>query len=191
MTGRCRARFYSLLSGQIGRDVRVMRGCQLFGKGLSIGDHVLIKDNCRIVSYGEAGVKIGSNCYIGSYTTIGVEGGAVEIGDHFMCGSNCKVIAANHTAQDYTKPMTVQPMGLGQVKIADDVWLGANVIILPNVNIGRGAIVAAGAVVTKNVEPFSVVGGVPAKPIKYRFDEGTIKKALDLDFKNMKFPPLF
>ena len=188
--GRLRARMASIVCGKIGNDVRLMPRCQLFGRGLSIGDHVLIKDNCRIVSYDKS-VTIGSNCFIGSFTTIGVEGGSITIGDHFMCGSNCKIIAANHTSNDYKMPMTTQKMDFGQVIIKEDVWLGANVIILPNVNIGRGAIVAAGAVVTKDVEPFSIVGGVPAKLIKYRFDEQTIKKAENIDIKSLKFPQLF
>jgi acetyltransferase-like isoleucine patch superfamily enzyme len=55
-----------------------------------------------------------------------------------------------------------------KVTIANDVWIGANCIILPGVNIGEGAVVAAGSVVTKNVEPFSIVAGIPAKFIKQR-----------------------
>ena len=53
--------------------------------------------------------------------------------------------------------------------IGNDVWIGSNVIILPGVKVGDGAILSAGAVVSKNVEPYSIVGGVPAKHIKYRF----------------------
>ncbi len=61
-----------------------------------------------------------------------------------------------------------------EIIIGNDVWIGANVIILPGVNIGDGAIIAAGAVVTKSVEPYAVVGGIPAKVIKYRFAEEDI-----------------
>lgn len=64
------------------------------------------------------------------------------------------------------------------VKIGNDVWIGANVSILPGVTIGDGAIISAGAVVTKDVEPYAIVGGVPAKTIRYRFDRQTIKKLL-------------
>lgn len=64
--------------------------------------------------------------------------------------------------------------------IGNDVWIGANVTILNDVVIGDGAIVAAGAVVAKDVEPYAIVGGVPAKVIKYRFDEPTIKRLLDI-----------
>ena len=64
------------------------------------------------------------------------------------------------------------------VTIGNDVWIGANAIILPGINIGDGAVVAAGAVVTKDVEPYQIVGGVPAKHIRFRFDEGVIKELL-------------
>ena len=66
------------------------------------------------------------------------------------------------------------------VKIGNDVWVGARVIILEGVTIGDGAVVAAGAVVTKDVPPYAIVGGVPARIIKYRFDEETIQKLLGL-----------
>lgn len=66
------------------------------------------------------------------------------------------------------------------VEIGNDVWIGANVCILPGVKIGDGAIIATGAVVTKDVEPYAIVGGVPAKIIKKRFDDNVIKKMLDI-----------
>ena len=64
------------------------------------------------------------------------------------------------------------------VEIGNDVWIGANVIILPGVKIGDGAVLAAGAVVTKDVEPYAIVGGVPAKVSRYRFDQEMIEAFL-------------
>ena len=66
------------------------------------------------------------------------------------------------------------------VEIGNDVWIGANVVILPGVKVGDGAVLAAGAVVTKNVEPYAIVGGVPAKVIKYRFDKDMIDVFLQI-----------
>ena len=66
------------------------------------------------------------------------------------------------------------------VSIGNDVWIGANVIILPGVNIGDGAILAAGTIVTKDVEPYAIVGGVPARRIRYRFEEEVRNKLLQI-----------
>ena len=72
----------------------------------------------------------------------------------------------------------------GMTEIGNDVWIGDRVIIMSGVKIGDGAIVAAGAVVTKDVPPYAIVGGVPAKVIKYRFSESVIKRLLELQWWN-------
>lgn len=66
------------------------------------------------------------------------------------------------------------------VSIGSDVWIGTRAIILEGVNVGHGAVIGAGAIVTKDVEPYAIVAGVPAVPIRKRFDDETIKKLLDL-----------
>jgi serine acetyltransferase len=73
----------------------------------------------------------------------------------------------------------------GDIIIKDDVWIGANAIILSGVTIGQGALIGAGAVVTKDVPPYAIVGGNPAKVIKYRFSEKVIKKLLEFDFSKL------
>ena len=70
------------------------------------------------------------------------------------------------------------------VNVGNDVWIGANALIMDGVTIGDGAVVGAGAVVTKDIPPYAVVGGVPAKVIKYRFNEQTIEQLLDLKWWN-------
>ncbi|EGP5048105.1 CatB-related O-acetyltransferase [Enterococcus faecium] len=69
----------------------------------------------------------------------------------------------------------------GPIIVQDDVWIGDNVLILSGVNIGKGAVVAAGSVVTKNVPPYAIVGGNPAKVIKYRFSPEIIERLMDFD----------
>lgn len=71
----------------------------------------------------------------------------------------------------------------GNITVGDDVWIGANAIICSGISIGQGAIIAAGAIVTKDVEPYAIVGGNPAKVIKYRFDENIRKKLETTDVK--------
>lgn len=70
----------------------------------------------------------------------------------------------------------------GMTEIGNDVWIGDHVVIMSGVKIGNGAIVAAGAVVTRDVPPYAIVGGVPARIIKYRFDENTIGRLIDLQW---------
>jgi len=110
-------------------------------------------------------VKIGKYCHINEHVFIQ---GAI-IGDYVMIAPNVSILNSTHNFDRVDIPMIKQ----GEEKynnpiIEDDVWLGRNVIVLPGVKIGKSSIVAAGAVVTKDVEPFSIVGGVPAKVIKKR-----------------------
>ena len=74
----------------------------------------------------------------------------------------------NHTFKSTKIPIISQGMTEGEIIIGNDVWIGSNAVILPNCNIGDGAIIGAGAVVTSNIEPYTVVGGIPARFIKKR-----------------------
>lgn len=78
-----------------------------------------------------------------------------------------------------------EAFGKGGIVVGDDVWIGYGATILDGVHIGRGAVVAAGAVVTKDVEPYTIVGGVPAKPIKKRFAEDVIERLLEFDYSKV------
>ena len=106
-------------------------------------------------------IKIGENVFINSGCKFQDQGGLV-IGDDVLIGHNVVIATLNHN-QDPDKRGNLMPL---PVKIEDKVWIGSNATVLPGVTIGEGAIVAAGAVVTKDVAPRSVVGGVPAKFIK-------------------------
>ncbi|MDW7775647.1 MAG: acyltransferase [Methanosarcinales archaeon] len=110
--------------------------------------------------------KLGNNSGIGRNARVGP---FTNIGDNVMMSGDVKVITRNHEFKDIEIPMNLQGYSdYFPVIIEDDVWIGTRVIILPGVHIGKGAIIAAGAVVTKDVEPFSIVGGVPAKHLKWR-----------------------
>ena len=73
----------------------------------------------------------------------------------------------------------------GAIVVEDDVWIGSGVLILSGVKIGKGTVVAAGSVVTSSTEPYSIVGGVPAKLIKKRFDDDTIERLRNIDFTKL------
>ncbi len=114
-------------------------------------------------------VSLGNNSGIGVGASIS---GTVEIGDNVMMGPHCTFYSRNHAFDRLDIPMCEQ--GFYDEKpiiIGNDVWIGGHVIFLPGVQVGNGAIVGAGAVVTKNVPEYAVVGGNPARVIKYRNEE--------------------
>jgi len=94
--------------------------------------------------------------------------GGVNIGKRTLIGYRTQIISADHTIPPIGKRIPISGDKFGKVNIGKDVWIGANCLITPGVTIGEGAIVAGGSVVTKNVEPNAIVGGVPAKLIKMR-----------------------
>ena len=108
-------------------------------------------------------VTIGNNTRIGIHCTVI---GPVCIGNHVNLAQGITVTALNHNFKDTSKRIDEQGISTKPVVIDDDVWIGANAVILPGVRIGTHSIVAAGAVVTKDVPDYSLVAGVPAKILK-------------------------
>ncbi len=126
------------------------------------GNWVNIEKGAR---FGED-LKIGNGSGIGAYSNIP---GDVVIGENVMMGQECLMFTRNHQMRDTSVPMKEQGMDVSRpIVIGDDVWIGARVIILPGVHIGRGAVIGAGAVVTKNVPDYEVWGGNPAHYLKSR-----------------------
>lgn len=107
-------------------------------------------------------LKIGKNVFFNSGCRVQDQGG-ITIGDGVLIGHNVVLATLNHAFE----PSHRQDMNPQPIKIGNNVWIGANSTILPGVTIGDGAIIAAGAVVSKDVPENAVVGGVPAKIIKY------------------------
>ncbi len=107
---------------------------------------------------------------VGDYTRIGLHNtiiGPVTIGSHVNLAQGITVTALNHNFSDATLRIDQQGVSTQPVTIGDDVWVGANAVILPGVNVGSHSVVAAGAVVTKDVPEHTLVAGVPAKVIKH------------------------
>ena len=94
----------------------------------------------------------------------------IQIGNDVLIGPNCNIVPVNHNIRDRNIPIRLQgyPESKGGIVIEDDVWLGASVTILDGVKIGKGAVIGAGSVVTKNIEPYSINFGVPSKKVGFR-----------------------
>jgi acetyltransferase-like isoleucine patch superfamily enzyme len=137
------------------------------GDRVTIGKHAIIRPTNIYGSAIGEGLKIGNNSSIGPYSYIGCSG-FIEIGDNVMMSPRVSIYAENHLFDDPELSIKEQGVKREFVKIEDDCWIAANTVILAGVTIGRGSVVAAGSVVTKDVPPYSIVGGVPAKVIKSR-----------------------
>lgn len=133
--------------------------------GAKVGQNVQIWQGVRIMNLQT--VSIGNNVAIG-YDVLLQGNGELIIGDRVLIGHGTKIITSNHVIPPNRQPIWGAGHVHKSVKIEDDVWIAANVIILPGVTIGKGSVVAAGAVVTKDVKPYTIVGGSPAIVIKER-----------------------
>lgn len=148
-------------------DTVIMNFCDL--------SHIFVGKN----SYGEINV-----------TDCSPDDSKLIIGNYCSIASNVRFLLGgeHNTNTISTYPFKVRKFGYfkeagckGNIVIQDDVWIGTNVIICSGITIGQGAVIAAGSVVTKDVEPYSIVGGNPAKIIKYRFDKALIDKLTKID----------
>jgi len=133
--------FRTVMDFQLGKDSSIYMGATFdCAGGFRLGENSTVNSNCRMDPRG--GIEIGSNASISNEVII---------------------LTADHDMDSPDFVGRTRP-----VKIDDYAWIGTRAMILPGVTIGRGAVVAAGAVVTKSVEPFSVVAGLPARPVRSR-----------------------
>ena len=127
-----------------GKNVNIEHGAFLAsGKDIEIGNNSGLGLNCRVT-------------------------GPLKIGDDVMMAPGVMIFTQNHETSDLSIPMRLQTAPKFKVTIGNDVWIGANAMILPGITVGNGCIIAAGAVVTHDVPDYAIVGGNPAKIIKYR-----------------------
>jgi acetyltransferase-like isoleucine patch superfamily enzyme len=136
------------------------------GEFVRIGDQCSIRPYAHIYALGGS-VTIGRRCSVNPYSVLYGTGGLV-IGNFVRIAAHTVIVAAMHRFDVRDVPICEQGSDAKGITIEDDVWIGAGVSILDNVRIGTGAIVAAGAVVVRDVAPFTIVGGVPARVIGER-----------------------
>ena len=150
---------------QRGRGSKIYRSVRMDTppyRRFALGCHSVVESfSCINNAVGD--VIIGDNTRIGLHNTII---GPVTIGSHVNLAQGITVTALNHNFSQSDKRIDEQGVSTNQVVIGDDVWIGANATILPGVTIGSHCVVAAGAVVTKDIPDRSVAAGVPAKIIK-------------------------
>ena len=150
---------YFPIIGNVGRFMRYILGKIVLEK---CGKDVII----------ERGAAFSDKTSIGSHAAIGecaLLSGTISLGDYVMMGPHITMYSRNHAHDRLDIPMNEQGFQDDRpIVIGNDVWIGAYAIILPGVHVGNGAIIGAGAVVTKDVPEYAIVGGNPAKVIKYR-----------------------
>lgn len=130
----------------------------------SVGENINIRPKIKFAS--GANISIGNNSGIGEESFL-QDIGEIIIKDNVLIGPRVMIFTANHQT-NRNACISQQGMIIKRVIIEDDVWIGANSIILPGVTLKKGCVVGAGAVVTKNVEEYNIVGGNPASVIKVR-----------------------
>jgi len=193
--------FYPSLFKRVGKGVIFGRNITLrHPQKISLGDNTFIDDNVVLDAKGEKnkGIRIGKNVYIGRNTILSCKEGSISLDDYCNLSANCSLLSeteirlgkycflagqcylvagGNHTYEDISIPIMFQPsFTKGGIRIDEDVWLGAGVIVLDGVTIGKGSVVGAGSVVTGSLNEYSIAVGAPAKKIKDRRDKGGVEK---------------
>jgi acetyltransferase-like isoleucine patch superfamily enzyme len=154
------------------RGVQVGGSTSFYPRYLIIETHkgpIRIGDGCRIRAAMLRGrLEIGNNVMVNHGCYLSGGEAAVSIGNDVLLAPNVTIVSDMHRYDDPNIPIRRQGFVGAQVVVEDDVWIGVNAVVLPGVRIGRGAVIGANAVVTQDVAPYTVVGGVPAQFIKLR-----------------------
>ncbi len=163
----CYAFFIKFFLAEAGVNFRPMYPLRING-----GRNIKIGNNFSSMGYtylyaNDGKINIGNNLSLNTNVQIGSSGGEIHIGNNVLIGPNVVIRAADHGIAK-GKLINQQKHIGGVIIIEDDVWIGSNCVILKNVHLGKGCVIAAGSVVTKEVPANAIFGGVPAKFIKER-----------------------
>ena len=157
---------------RISSGVSIRRGTQVSGRGIFLEDRVIIFDAVHFVignpdENPEASITIGSRTVINVGGNISGEGGLI-LEDDVLIGPHVRILSAGHAIHGFETLISLNPLTYGLIQIKRGAWIGAGSTILQGVTIGEGTVVSAGSVVTKDVPPFAVVVGNPARVKHYR-----------------------
>lgn len=161
--------FHRIRGADISMKTIIFKGAELlrYPKNIKIGSDSIIKSGAHICPCNEsAQISVGRRTTIGFYTFL-YASNKIIIGNDCMIAPFVYIVDSNHNSEINIK-MNMQENISKPIVVGDDVWIGTKAVILSGVTIGNGAIISAGSVVNKDVEPNSIVGGVPAKLIDYR-----------------------
>ncbi len=156
---------------RVGRRCTIRSGCMIDAPQpgvIELGDDVDLNRHVYLGGFGSH-LHIGARSTINQHVFIDARG-SVLIGEDVMIGPFARLVSYNHIFADLNIPMNTQGFELGEIRIGDDVWIGAGATVLPGVTIGRGSIIAAGAVVTHSCPAGSILAGVPARIIRSRLE---------------------
>ena len=165
--------------------IYVVRGCtnrflSFFYKKMLRGCGSNVRFSALTSDFTYRNVTIGNDVYIGPHALFLCTESQIFIGNKVLFGPHVTIIGGDHRITDVGRfiydVLDKHPEDDQDVHIEDDVWIGTNTTLLKGVTVGRGAVVAAGALVTKDVPPYAIVGGVPAKVLKYRFTPEQIQE---------------
>ncbi|AKG20770.1 acyltransferase [Calothrix sp. 336/3] len=164
---------------RLGNYVRVHRGTHINATGhqdnlIDFADGVQLQQGVNIKALNNTRIFIDEDTYLGSYVCLAGPGN-ITIGKYCLIAANSGIFANNHIFTDPTKTIDSQGVTRAGIVIEDDCWLGHGVTVLDGVTIGKGSVIGAGSVVTKNIPPYSVAVGVPARVIRSRNSNEVVK----------------
>jgi acetyltransferase-like isoleucine patch superfamily enzyme len=161
----------------LGHRVMVGEGCFVDAHSLSsrieLRDDVWLSRGCYLIAGRDAEIVIERRAYIGHRCLFYGHGG-IHVGRDVLLANDVQLVCGNHTFARRDIPIRSQPTVERPIVIGDDVWLGASAIVLGGVTVGNGSVVAAGAVVTRDLPPYSIARGVPAEIVGVRGEEAAL-----------------
>ncbi len=185
-----RGTVYRAVLGGRGRKCFLEKNIRFFNPGrIFLGDRVFLGEGSFFDVGGSAGpVTVGDDSHlarsvtvrtqlgkvaIGKQVNIGAGSflygyGDISIGDYCLVANGVEIIGGDHTLDDVSRPMRFQGRSPRPISIGEDVWIGTRAVILGGVSVGKGAVIGAGAVVTSDIPPLAVAGGVPARVLRFR-----------------------
>jgi acetyltransferase-like isoleucine patch superfamily enzyme len=180
-------RFIGANTVEIGDYVKIYSNSYISNKGnkISFGNHASIDHGVDIRAYDQPGgdITIGEHVYIGPYVCMAGPG-FIKIGRDCMIASHSSLYANNHVFSDPNRSFREQGVTTKGIVIEDDCWLGTGVRVLDGVTIGKGSVIGAGAVVTRDIPPYSIAVGTPAKVISKR-GEGSLPQLQPMHRENV------